>query len=568
MRYYVLATDYDGTLAHNGKVDEDTFAALERLRTTRRKLILVTGRRLDDLKTVFDRLDIFDRIVAKNGAVVYDPSTRDEHVLGEAPPPGFAERLRAQGAPVDEGRVIVATWSPHETTALALLREMGLDHHIIFNKGAVMILPLNVNKASGLKAALADLELSPHNVVAVGDAENDLALLQLCEFAAAVDNALPSVKEAVDWVTPRDHGAGVTDLIDQLIADDLQEFDDKLARRGLSVGVREGGEEMRISPYATNILLAGSSGSGKSTFATGFMERLAEQGYQYCCIDPEGDYTTLPDAVILGTPTQAPVVREVASVLSMPDRSCVVNMVAVPLQERPAVFANVFTEIMAMRASKGRPHWIMIDEAHHLWPREWEAGRLVVPDAVHGMMFVTLHPDHLANAVTKHINAVIVLGVEPEERYVEFARATDCAVPRLPNEALEPGEVWWWRVGDAAIHRIRAHAPTSERRRHVRKYAEGELEPERSFYFRGPEEALNLRAQNLIIFLQLAEGVDEPTWTHHLRNGDYSRWFRTAIKDEELAAAAEEVERDSELSSIEARKQIAALVEQRYTLPA
>src|SRR3569832_294129 len=334
MRYYALATDYDGTLAHNGKVDDGTYAALERLRTTRRKLILVTGRRLDDLMTVFDRIEIFDRVVAENGALVYNPATHEEQVLGDPPPPQFAERLRAAGA------------------------------------------------------ALADLGLSTHNAVAVGDAENDLALLNFCEFAAAVENALPSVKEAVDWVTPRDHGAGVAELIDKLIADDLHEFQDRLARRGLSLGVNENGADVRVSPYATNILLAGSSGSGKSTFATGFMERLAEQGYQFCCIDPEGDYAALPDAVILPTPTQPPVVRELPSLLAAPERSCVVNMPAAPLHERPAVFATLFTELMAMRATNGRPHWIMVDEAHHLWPSEWEAGRLVVPDAVHGMVFV------------------------------------------------------------------------------------------------------------------------------------------------------------------------------------
>src|SRR3569832_1802817 len=136
------------------------------------------------------------------------------------------------------------------------------------------------------------------------------------------------------------------------------------------------------------------------------MERLAELGYLFCCIDPEGDYAALPDAVILGTPKQQTVVREVGSVQEEPERRCVVNMVAVPRHERPAVCATLFTELMAMRATNGRPHWSLGDEAHHLWPSEWEAGRLVVPDAVHGMVFVTLHPDHLAGAVTKHINVL------------------------------------------------------------------------------------------------------------------------------------------------------------------
>lgn len=567
MRYHVLATDYDGTLAHNGKVDDATHTALERLRQSRRKLILVTGRRLEDLRAVFERIDIFDRIVAENGALIYNPASREERVLGEAPPPQFSEKLRAAGASVDNGRVIVATWEPYETAALAALRELGLEHQIIFNKGAVMVLPPGVNKASGLRAALDDLGLSAHNAVAVGDAENDLALLDLCEFGVAVANALPSVKEAADWTTAGDHGAGVGELIDQLIADDLRCFEGQSARRSVALGLREDASEDKLSLYASNILLAGSSGSGKSTLSTGFMERLAQQNYQYCCIDPEGDYSTLPNAVVLGTRTQPPVVREVASVLSAPERSCVVNMLAVPLQERPAVFANLFTELLALRATTGRPHWITVDEAHHLWPLEWEAGRLVVPDAVHGMMFITLHPDHLAPAINKHVNVVIAIGAEPAERYAEFQRACDCEI-ELPSEELEQGEAWVWRRGATRPYRIRTLGSTTERRRHIRKYAEGELDPERSFYFTGPDGALNLRAQNLLIFMQLAQGVDDATWEYHLRRGDYSRWFREAIKDKELAGAAEDVERDTDINAGESRGRIAALIEERYTLPA
>jgi hypothetical protein len=40
-----------------------------------------------------------------------------------------------------------------------------------------------------------------------------------------------------------------------------------------------------------------------------------------------------------------------------------------------------------------------------------------------------------------------------------------------------------------------------------------------SRYFRGPEGRLNLRAKNLALFLQIAEGIDDSTWLHHLRAG-------------------------------------------------
>jgi hypothetical protein len=138
--------------------------------------------------------------------------------------------------------------------------------------------------------------------------------------------------------------------------------------------------------------------------------------------------------------------------------------------------------------------------------------------------------------------------------------------PEVPKAELPAGEAigWWPRTGGQPFW-FHSRPPRSERRRHVRKYAEGELPPERSFYFRGPEGKLNLRAQNLTTFLQLSEGVDDETWLHHLHRHDYSGWFRGAIKDEALAAAAERVENEKSLSARESRKRIRGLIEELYT---
>lgn len=224
MRYYALATDYDGTLAAEGRVDEGTLEALERLRNSGRRLILVTGREMNDLLRVFPQIDLFERVVAENGALLYRPATRETKRLAEAPPERFSEALRDRGvAPLSVGEVVVATWTPHEKTVLDVIRELGLELQVIFNKGAVMVLPSGVNKATGLTAALEELGLSPHNTVGVGDAENDHAFLSLCECSVAVANALPALKEQADWVTEGSRGAGVTELIDRLLAGDLAE---------------------------------------------------------------------------------------------------------------------------------------------------------------------------------------------------------------------------------------------------------------------------------------------------------------------------------------------------------
>ena len=146
----------------------------------------------------------FDRVVAENGALVFAPGTRETELLGDAPSEAFVQELRtARVAPLSVGQVIVATWKPNDSIVLQVIRDMGLELQVIFNKGAVMVLPSGVNKATGLRRALERLKLSPHNIVGVGDAENDHAFLAACECSVAVANALDSIKTRVDLSPPQ-----------------------------------------------------------------------------------------------------------------------------------------------------------------------------------------------------------------------------------------------------------------------------------------------------------------------------------------------------------------------------
>src|ERR1043165_1183100 len=220
MRFHALACDYDGTLASEGRVPERVLEALERLKRSGRTLLLVTGRTQEDFLDRFPGLRLFTRVILENGAVMFRPESGDFEVLGRRPPPEFVDRLRARGVdPLVSGKVIVATREPHETTVLEVIRDLGLEMHVVFNKGAVMALPSGVNKATGLDAALRELNLSRHNVIGVGDAENDHAFLERCECAVAVANALPALKEKADWVTGGDHGDGVKELVAALLKD-------------------------------------------------------------------------------------------------------------------------------------------------------------------------------------------------------------------------------------------------------------------------------------------------------------------------------------------------------------
>jgi hypothetical protein len=217
-RWQAIAADYDGTLANNGRVAKDTLETLQRVRESGRKIVLITGRELESLQSVFTKLDLFDLIVAENGALLYHPSTGEEKPLGKIPPVAFVEMLRQSGAnPLSVGRGIVATVRPYEAVVHEAIRELGLDLHVIFNRESVMTLPVGVDKGTGFRAAVAELGVAAASVVGFGDAENDFAFLSLCGFSVAVANAIPSLKERVQLVTSGEDGAGVAEVLQKLL---------------------------------------------------------------------------------------------------------------------------------------------------------------------------------------------------------------------------------------------------------------------------------------------------------------------------------------------------------------
>lgn len=572
MRFLALACDYDGTVAHHGVVADQTVEALQRVKESGRQLLLVTGREVDDLCTVFPQIDLFDRVVAENGAVVYEPRSRRLTPLAEPPPPGFIAALRERGlSPLSVGEVIVATREPGQNLVLRTIRDLGLELQVIFNKGAVMVLPAGVNKATGLAAALGELDLSAHNVVGVGDAENDHAFLAACECGVAVANALPMLKERADIVTSRPHGEGVIELAEELARDDLASRGSALDRHRIMLGVgADSGDEIRIPPYGPVVLIAGSSGGGKSTLATGLLERLAAAGYQFCVIDPEGDYATLGGAVTLGTPERAPEAAEAAELLDRPSQCVVVNLIAVRFEDRPSFFREFLARVQELRARTGRPHWIVVDEAHHVLPsaRDPSPGAAGAVPAPHSSAFITVEPASVSTDALRAATLVVGVGEAREKTIASYCQAVGSPEPPMTG-ADDPAAVLLWDrdPGREPVPML-VPASRSERLRHRRKYAQGELPPDRSFYFRGPGDRLNLRAQNLQIFLQIADGVDDETWEHHRARGDFSAWFREMIKDDELADEARRVEEMEHADPRFTRDRIREAVERRFTLPA
>ncbi len=567
-RHLVLCCDFDGTIAHDGVVAEDMLRALERVTASGRRLVLVTGRELDDLRRVFPHLQLFDRVVAENGALLFTPQTSEEQVLCAPPSQPFVDALRRRHVePLSVGRAIVATWEPHDATVLEVLRELGLELNVVFNKGAVMVLPSGVNKASGLDAALKSLGLSHHNAIGIGDAENDHALLARCQVAVAVANALPALKEAADIVTRGVRDAGVRELIDELITDDLADRSGLSARHRITIGHAAGEHAVAFNPHETSLLVTGRSGSGKSTAAKAVLEQLAEKEYSFCVVDPEGDYLDAPHAVVVGTQKNPLSLDEVAQALAT-GSNIVFNLLGVSLEQRPGFFAAMVPLIEQRRLRSGQPHALVVDEAHHMLGRELPPPIEAIGARLDRLIVVTVHPEVLCRPVLQRINGLLVVGAEPEAAIEPFAAAIGRRLA-LPDERdLQAGQALVWFDGvTPALQRITLQRTRSDHRRHSRKYAEGELSDERSFYFVGPARQLKLRAQNLMVFLQIGDGVDDATWLHHLKQHDYSAWIDSQIKDPDLATEVRAIEgtlSDPALS----RRAVRAAVERLYTLPA
>jgi hydroxymethylpyrimidine pyrophosphatase-like HAD family hydrolase len=538
MRFFALATDYDGTIAHHGLVDRHTLQSLERLVESGRRLIMVTGRRLDDLQNVFHRLDLFERVVVENGAVLYNPAIDEQRLLCEPTPEEFVHQMRKEVDAVDVGEVIVATWQPHESTALRLIREMNLELQIIFNKDAVMVLPTGVNKASGLHAALDEMGLSLLNTVGVGDAENDLVMLGQCGASAAVENALDTVKQRADIVLKRPRGEGVQDLIEQIIQGDLRSST-SLARRQVILGCHLDGTPFSVSLEGESVLVTGGPGGGKSQFAISFLTQLSQLGGQCVILDPEGDYQDIHDSIVLGTADRAPKIEEVIGVLRQPIDHCVVSFFSVAKDKRPQHFDQLHRALAAQRSRSGRPHWVIVDEAHYAAPRDWEPAEAWSHAELKGVMFVTAYQERISLWVMESVDWIISIAQDPREAILRCAELLGAEPPSMhePIDNETHHALAWHRASSQAMWFKRFELPPRHYR-HQHSYYDGEMDADLRFVFRGPEQKLELVAQNLRIFIQLARGIDNETWQYHLKRNDFGKWFADVIQDDELAAVA------------------------------
>jgi hydroxymethylpyrimidine pyrophosphatase-like HAD family hydrolase len=568
---HVLACDYDGTIAAAGRVAEPTARALARVRESGRKLLLVTGRMLPDLRVVCPDVDkMFDAVVAENGAVLHFPGPRETRVLGDPPEEALLQALKRRGVRYDVGASIVATDEPFAEAAVAAIRETGVERTLVFNKGALMLLPGGVTKATGLEAALSAMALSSHNTVCVGDAENDHAFLAASECGVAVANAIPALKERADYVTREPNGAGVMEFIDEHLVNDCVALIPHLPRHRLQIGETADGEPVALPAHGTRLLIVGPSGSGKTTLTGALVERIVATGRSTLLIDPEGDYQTLADlekvVVLGGTGERAlPTPEELHQLLARPGDSLVLNLSAMTRAEKVVYAAKVLGVVTTVRSTSGLPHWLILDEAHHVLPADGSPATELIRTGSESLCMITLVLDDLAPEVRTLPTAAA--STELGAFVTALKTLREAAVPtEIPGGPLERGEaVLAWLGERPRAVRFKVARRRVHHRRHVRKYTEGELPPDRSFFFKGPTGALNLRAANLTRFVELAEGVDEATWSHHLEGHQYSAWVRDMIKDPELATQIAALETAGDRPA-ESRRRVLEAIRARYAV--
>jgi haloacid dehalogenase-like hydrolase len=563
MRYLALAMSLDGALAAAGRID----AALEQLRRSGRRALLVTARQLGELPSVFPRLELFDCIIAENGAILHWPARRERLSLRGPVPESFERALRQRIlSPIERGQVVLYTHASQACALVETSRELGLELQVLFCGESALAVPPGVNKGAGLQEALLSLGLSPHEVVSIGREANDHSLLDMSECAVALADALPALKERAAFVTRGEASAGVVEVIEALVRDDLQAARRWIPHDSLLLGFDEAGEAVCIPAYGDNVLVAGPRGSGKSSYAFGFLERLIQKKYQPCIIDPVGDFELREDMVRLGSRVRAPRASEVLAALADPSVKLVVNLAGLRPYEQPGFCSELFAALSEMRMRTGRPHWIVVNGAQHLWPSDWRAAPGIA-SRLRETLLLAENPGEVAHPILRQVDVAVATGPEPARALGQLAEALDETTPHMPLSAVQEDEVLAWFITEGHWPmRLRVSPRHSERLLRLREHVEGDL-GSGSFVFRGPEGRLGLRARNLSTFCQLAEGVDEQTWLFHLWHGDLSRWIRNVLRDDELAREVSTIERRYDLPAAESRRQVCGAIAHRYALP-
>jgi len=567
----VIACDFDGTGAANGRLAPETASVLASARALGFVTLLVTGRVLEDLQAAQVPFASFDAVVAENGALVWLPATNRTIQLAPPPPDAFLAELRARGIPYHAGAVVVGTWDRHGSDILHLIRRFGMASQLVYNRESLMVLPSGVDKAVGVQRALDELHRSPRSMVAFGDAENDRPLLELAEVGIAARGSVPAIATAADDRLALPGAAGVAHYVQRLL--DRGGSLETPARRRIVVGEGEDGKPVALPTSGVNVTISGDPRSGKSWMAGLLVEALVEQGYVLCVFDPEGDYTVLggrPRVLVLGADVPLPAPAALPNVLRDEPSSLVVNLAPLAHADKVRYVETAVACLDAARAVSGIPHWVVLDEAHYFLHARTALARRF-EGRTGSYAFVTYRPSLLAPAVLADVNAHLVMRTTLEEERYFLTGLLQAHGPRdlVASDALarvqEGRPALLLDVAGAPSWRLFTPAPrTTAQAHHGRKYADTLLPGDRAFRFR--EDGAGTVARSVVEFAAAVERVPMASLRHHLLGGDFSRWAADVLGDVRLAAAFRKLEETTRVGAAPSRAELLAHVRDLYAI--
>ena len=537
----VFAFDFDGTLAENGLIAPPLRAALARLREANDVLFLVTGRRFDT-RFVNALKGDFAGMVLENGAVLYLAASDEVYLPFGVTEPRLVQALTAAGVPLDQGRASVSTRAPYADPAWRVLSQLGRSAAVCYNKGALSILPAGASTGTGLQRLLELAGYSPRNLVAFGDGENNIALLQLAEVGVAVADAEPALKDSADIVMAQPGPAGVLAALD-LYWPGQAAHPLALTRRRerpIPLGEDDAGQPVSLSGadlVSGNLGVFGDSGSGKS-WVTGLLaEGMHRAGYQVLVIDAEGDFRglrTLPGIVSFdGDAVTLPPPAMVINVLEKMAASVVLDLCTYPPDQRSHYVAALITGLRALRARRFRPHWIVLEEAQcFLPPFDTDVAAALTPLLVEGgWAFVSYRPDRLAASVLSTLDQCLLTRLtEPDT--VRTVRQWIDTRDELPTDIPHGHALWCGRQ----LVRLQPGIRRVPHIRHLYKYLDSPLPPHKRFAFRDAQGYLNLEAAGLNEFLNCLAILPLDCLLYHQARGDFAAWADGALGDTVLAS--------------------------------
>jgi len=538
--FRAVALDFDGTLA-DGVVAPPTLAALTGARARGIRVILVTGRIMSELRAVFPEVD--DHVaapVAENGAVLVTHG--GVRLLADPIGGAVSAALSGRGVAHRRGRVIVAGAAADEPAVLAVVRELGLECRLVPNRGELMVLPAGVTKGSGLRDALGDLGLSPHNTIGVGDADNDHSLLDACEVGVAVANAVDAIRAHADMTLALPDGPGVAELLLGPLLAGRAHLHPR--RWQITPGTDDRGEPITLPASQLNIAVCGGTGGGKSYLAGLICEQLIRLGYCLVVFDPEGDHHglgELRDVVITGGDEgRLAEPAEVVRLLRHGRASVVTDLSRLDAAARAAYAADLASAVEAHRAATGIPQWVVVDEAHGPIGRDPTARRLFDP-AAEGYLLITWQPEDLSADALVALDAVIALGSpQPDSRFIDLTAAV-ADMPRAEIARLLAGPagraVLAWRQRPRRAAAFTLGPRITPHLRHEHKYGHSGVEPARRFYFRTEPDTPTVAVAASLAELEAELGRCDPgVLRYHCPRHDFSGWVAGVFRDERLAS--------------------------------